>query len=524
MANDGLRGKVAIYDTTLRDGTQREGISLSVRDKLRIAQLLDQLGVAYIEAGWPASNPKDAELFERARELRFQNARLAAFGATRRSGLGAGEDAGLKALVDAGTPVVTLFGKSWPLHVTEVLRTSLDENLAMIEESVAFLRGEGREVVYDAEHFFDGWRADGDYALETLAAAARGGAQSIVLCDTNGGSLPWQIEEGMRAAGQRLGPGVTLGIHAHDDAGCGVANSLAAVRAGARQVQGTLNGYGERCGNANLCTLIPDLALKLGHDCLPEGGLAHLYELAHTVAEIANLTMDEHLPFVGRSAFAHKGGVHVAAMRRNRRSYEHVEPERVGNRSRVVVSELSGRGNILAMADELGLAVEESAAAQVVKDIKAQESNGLMFEAAEASAALLIRRRAPDYRPPFTLIDYKVIVGQRGEEASLSEATIKVAVGDEIIHTAAEGNGPVSALDAALRKALKSRFPQVERIHLVDYKVRILDGRAGTGATTRVLIDSTDGERRWSTVGASANILEASWRALADSIEYGVLP
>jgi 2-isopropylmalate synthase len=507
-----MNQRVDIYDTTLRDGTQREGISLSLDDKLRIAQLLDQFGVGYIEAGWPGSNPKDAEVFRR---LRLQNSTVVAFGATRRPGVSCDGDASVEALVESGAPVCTLFGKSWLLHVAEVLRTTPDENLRMISDTVSYLKGRGRRVIYDAEHFFDGWRADAGYALETLHAAADAGAEAVVLCDTNGGSLPWQIEEGVRAA---LPIAAKIGIHAHDDGGCAVANSLAAVRAGARHVQGTINGYGERCGNANLCAIVPDLELKLDYRCVPS--LQHLSELSRAVAEIANLAHDDHLPYVGRSAFAHKGGVHVAAMRRNPTSYQHIDPALVGNASRAVVSELSGRGNVLSKAEELGLPVEDAGA--LVREIKEGEARGLAFEAAEASVALMLKRRAADYRPPFKLVDYKVMVGQREGQATFAEATVQITVGDEVMHTAAVGNGPVSALDAALRKALRPHHPEVDAIQLVDYKVRILDGRTGTQATTRVLVDSTDGERRWSTMGASPNILEASWHALADSIEYGL--
>jgi 2-isopropylmalate synthase len=446
---------------------------------------------------------------------------LTAFGATRRPGIAASDDPGLQSLVSSEAPVCTLFGKSWGLHVTEVLRTGPDENLRMIEESVAFLRARGRRVVYDAEHFFDGYRSDPSYALESARAALRGGAEVVVLCDTNGGSLPWQVEEITRATAAALG--APLGIHTHDDTGCAVANALAAVRAGARHVQGTVNGYGERCGNANLCAVVPNLQLKLGLRCLPDGSLARLSELSHAVAEIANLSTDDHMAYVGRSAFAHKGGVHVAAMRRHPDSYQHIEPALVGNATRWVVSELSGKGSLLCKAEEFGLSVEDGTAAEVVQQIKEREAEGVSFEAAEATIALMLRRKTADYHPPFRLVDYKVIVGRRAEHTrTFAEATVQVAVGDEIHHTAAEGSGPVSALDAALRKALRPAFPAVARIQLVDYKVRILDGRDGTSAVTRVLIDSTDGERRWSTVGASTNILEASWHALADSIEYGV--
>ena len=508
---------IQLYDTTLRDGTQREGISLSLDDKLRIARLLDQFGLGYVEAGWPGSNPKDAELFARLRERPLERAEVVAFGSTRRPGVRCQEDASVTALVESGARVCTLFGKSWRLHVDEVLRTTADENLQMISDTVSYLKNLGRRVIYDAEHFFDGWRADPAYALATLRAAA--GAEALVLCDTNGGSLPWHIEEGVRAALEAC-PGAVIGIHAHDDGGCAVANSLSAVRAGARHVQGTINGYGERCGNANLCAIIPDLELKLGEPCVPD--LSRLTELSRAVAEIANLRHDDHQAYVGLSAFAHKGGVHVAAMRRNAASYQHVDPARVGNQSRAVVSELSGRGNVLSKAEELGVPVEEAAAGALVQEIKEGEARGLSFEAAEASVSLMLRRRAAGYRPPFRLVDYKVMVGQREGQPTFAEATVQIAVGEEVMHTAATGNGPVAALDAALRKALLPHYPRVDRFQLCDYKVRILDGRSGAGATTRVLVDSSDGERRWSTMGASANILEASWHALADSIEYGL--
>jgi 2-isopropylmalate synthase len=509
---------LVVYDTTLRDGTQREGISLTCGDKLRIAKRLDKLGVAFIEAGWPGSNPKDAEVFRRARDEKWENALIVAFGATRRSGIAPEDDPSLQALLEAGTQVCALFGKSWTLHVTEVLRTRPEENLRMIEESVAFLRANGRRVVYDAEHFFDGYRADASYAVETCRAALRGGAEVVVLCDTNGGSLPWQVEQVVKQVRVQLAD-APLGVHTHNDGECAVANALAAVRAGARHVQGTINGYGERCGNANLCALVPDLELKMGFKCLPEGGLKQLREVSHFVAEVANLSCDEHMAYVGRSAFAHKGGVHVAAMRRNPLSYQHIEPELVGNESRAVLSELGGRGNVLSKMEELGL---EGNARAIVDEVKQKEANGFSFEAAEASASLLLRRNSPSYRAPFKLIDYKVMIGRNGDARASAEAMIKISVGDEILHTAAEGNGPVSALDAALRKALAPAFPKVRDIQLVDYKVRILEGREGTSAITRVMIDSSDGQRQWSTAGASPNILEASWQALADSLEYGL--
>ena len=513
---------IQIYDTTLRDGTQREGISLSCDDKLRIARKLDDLGVAFIEGGWPGSNPKDAEFFERAQALQCKHALIAAFGSTCRAGGEPEDDANIRALIDAGAPVCTVVGKTWTLHVTDVLRTTLDDNLRIIERSLAYLCAQGRRVIYDAEHFFDGFKADQSYALETLRAAIRGGAETVVLCDTNGGSMPWEIAEIVREVKRAVDH--PLGIHTHNDGECAVANSLAAVREGCVQVQGTINGYGERCGNANLCSIIPDLELKLGLKCLPEGSLAKLVDAAHFVAEVANLAPDEHLAYVGKSAFAHKGGIHVAAMRRNAHSYQHIDPVRVGNQMRVVVSELSGRGNLLSKAEELGLVVDGGdEVAGVLNDIKALEARGFSFEAAEASVALMLKRQQPGYTPPFELIDFSVNVEHRQGRGVFAEATIKVRVDGEVIHTAAEGNGPVNALDAALRKALTPVYPRLAHFRLADYKVRILDGDRGTAATTRVLIDTHNGAQRWSTVGASANIVEASWQALADSVEYGLM-
>jgi len=511
---------IQVYDTTLRDGTQREGISLSCNDKLRIARKLDELGVAFIEGGWPGSNPKDAEFFERARDLDWPTARIAAFGATCRAQGGPDDDANIRALLSAATPVCTVVGKSWTLHVTDVLRTTLDDNLRIIEASLAYLRAQGRRVIYDAEHFFDGYRADPAYALETLRAAVRGGAELVVLCDTNGGSLPWDVTTVVRAVKTELGH--PLGIHTHNDGECAVANTLAAVREGVVQVQGTINGYGERCGNANLCAIIPDLELKLGQPCLPEGGLSRLFEVAHFVAEVANLAPDEHAAYVGKSAFAHKGGIHVAAMRRNEHSYQHIDPALVGNEMRVVVSELSGRGNLLSKAQEFGLGDESAAGvADVLNEIKALEAKGFSFEAAEASVAIMLRRQQPGYQPPFELIDYAVNVEDRHGRI-FAEARVKVRVAGEVLHTVADGNGPVNALDAALRKALVTHYPHIADFTLADYKVRILDGANGTAAITRVLIDTQNGARRWSTVGASPNIIEASWRALADAVEYGL--
>ncbi len=514
---------IQIYDTTLRDGTQREGLSLSGADKLRVARQLDELGVQFIEGGWPGSNPKDAEFFERARDLEWRHALIAAFGATCRVGGGPEDDANIAALLEARTPVCTVVGKTWTLHVSDVLRTTPDENLRIIAESLAYLKAQGRRVIYDAEHFFDGYKADPAYALETLRAAVRGGAETVVLCDTNGGTMPWEITAILRTVGAALAH--PLGIHTHNDGECAVANTLAAVREGASQVQGTINGYGERCGNANLCAIIADLELKLGERCLPDGHLARLYDVAHFVAEVANLAPDEHQAYVGKSAFAHKGGIHVAAMRRNPRSYQHVEPERVGNQMRVVVSELSGRGNLLSKAEEYGLEVDGGEeVAGVLSEIKALEAQGFAFEAAEASVALMMKRQQPGYQAPFEMIDFSVNVEHRRGRGIFAEATVKVKVPGvpDVLHTVAEGNGPVNALDKALRKALLPHFPPLAHFQLADYKVRILDGNNGTGATTRVLIDTQNGAKRWTTVGASANIIEASWRALADAVEYGL--
>jgi 2-isopropylmalate synthase len=514
------RPTVRIYDTTLRDGTQREGISLSAADKIRVARMLDRLGVAFLELGWPGSNPKDAEVFERARDVAWTTSVVAAFGSTRRAGLVPEDDPQVAALLSTHAPVCTIFGKSSLLHVREVLRITPEENLRMIAETVAYLVAQGRRVVYDAEHFFDGYVEDAQFALETVRAAASAGAETVVLCDTNGGTLPWDIEERLRAVLAAVS--VPVGIHTHDDVGCGVANAIAAVRAGARHVQGTVNGYGERCGNANLCSIVPSLELKLGCRCLREGALAELTHVAREVAEIANLAPDAHAPYVGRSAFAHKGGVHVAAIRRYPRSYEHVDPALVGNRTRVVVSELSGRGNVLAKAEEYDVALAEGAENEVVRGVKEMEARGYAFESAEASVTLLMKRQSPSYAPPFELVDYKVFCGQRGREEPFADASIKIRVGGSVVHTAAEGNGPVGALDAALRKALAAAYPEVTGIRLEDYKVRILDSVAGTSATVRVLIESGLGDERWTTVGASENVLEASWLALVDGIEYGL--
>ncbi len=517
-----MKQRVAIYDTTLRDGSQREGISFSVADKLRITKLLDELGVDYIEGGWPGSNPKDATYFDQVRAIELRHSKIAAFGSTRRKGISPADDGNIRALVEANTPVVTVVGKTSMLHVTDVLRTTPAENLKMIEDSLAYLKAQGKEIIYDAEHFFDGAKLDMEYGFDTLAAAAAGGADVIVLCDTNGGSMPWEVAEFVYKA-RELFPESQFGIHTHNDSEVAVANSLAAVRAGAAHVQGTINGYGERCGNANLCSVIPDLIIKMGLPCLAQdGNLAALTHLSRAVAEIANLAPDAHLPYVGKSAFAHKGGIHVAAIRRNVDSYQHIEPIQVGNETRVLVSDLAGRGNLLSKADELGLDVSKDEAAQVLNDIKELESAGFSFEGAEASVAVRLRRAAPNYKPLFNLLDFTVIVEDRRGRGQLAEAMVKLDVDGDVMHTAAEGNGPVNALDLALRKALLPQYPALRDIQLVDYKVRILDGENATGAVTRVLIDSYNGTKRWSTVGAGTDIICASWLALVDSVEYGL--
>ena len=513
---------IQIYDTTLRDGTQRTDISLSLKDKLAIANRLDDLGVAYIEGGWPGSNPKDVEFFERTSKIAWKNARLAAFGSTCQANKAADEDTQILALLEAGTPVCTVFGKTSILHVTEVLRTTLENNLRMIEQSLAVLHSRGRSVIYDAEHFFDGYREDPAYAIETLKAAVRGGAEMVVLCDTNGGTMPWQVSEMVRAVKAAIP--LPLGIHAHNDSECAVANSIAAVLEGCVQVQGTINGYGERCGNANLCSIIPNLQFKLGLSSLPEGNLPRLFDLAHYVAEVANLAPDEHLAYVGRAAFAHKGGIHVAAMRRSPRSYQHIDPALVGNQMEVVVSELSGKGNLLNIIEEHGIGIQpEAQTNKVLKEIKRLEALGFSFEAAEASVIMMFKRNQPDYVAPFELIDFSAIVENRQGRGLFAEATVKVCVNGKVVHTAAEGNGPVNALDTALRKALGAAYPGINHFHLSDYKVRILDADSGTSATTRVLIETHNGHKSWSTVGASTNIIEASWQALVDSVEYGLL-
>jgi 2-isopropylmalate synthase len=521
---------VVLYDTTLRDGTQGENITLSLADKLRVARMLDEFGFPFIEGGWPGSNPKDIEFFARARKQRWERAKLAAFGSTRHRANRPEDDPNLHELVAAETPVVSIFGKSWLLHVTEVLGATPQENLDMIADSVAFVADRGREAVYDAEHFFDGYRADREYALATLRAARQAGSRTLVLCDTNGGTLTGELVDivgDVRASleADRDAPQVTWGIHTHNDAELAVANSIAAVAAGVRHVQATINGYGERCGNANMVSILANLALKTSHELVPAGGgeLAGLTELSRSVAEIANVAPHDYQPYVGRSAFAHKGGVHGAAVAKVERSYQHVDPTTVGNSGRLVVSELGGKANTAIRARQLGHelegVVDPKELSQLIKQL---ENEGLAFEGAEASFELLIRRHAADYQAPFRILDYTVLVEQRSERELLAEATVKVEVAGEVLHTAADGNGPVNALDGALRKALAAFYPVLDTVHLVDYKVRILDGHAATAARTRVIIDSQDGARTWSTMGSDTNIIAASAAALADSLEYAI--
>jgi 2-isopropylmalate synthase len=523
---------VTLYDTTLRDGTQGENVTLSLADKLRVARMLDEYGMPFIEGGWPGSNPKDIDFFKAARSMTWRTAKLAAFGSTRHRANSAETDPNLRELVAAETPVVTIFGKSWLLHVTEVLGATPQENLDMVADSVRFIVERGRELVYDAEHFFDGYRDDPDYALSTLRAARQAGARTLVLCDTNGGTLTDElvrIVTDVRAAleGDAAAPDapVTWGIHTHNDAELAVANSMAAVAAGVRHVQATINGYGERAGNANMVSIVANLALKTSHELVPAGGgaLAGLTELSRSVAEIANLSPNDWQPYVGRSAFAHKGGVHGAAVAKVERSYQHIEPAAVGNVGRLVVSELGGRANTRIRAEQLGHQLDGVIDPKVLSElVKQLESEGLAFEGAEASFELLIRRHQADYVAPFRIVDYTCLVEQRSGRELLAEATVKVEVDGEVLHTAADGNGPVNALDAALRKALRAFYPQLDDVHLYDYKVRILDGDSATAARTRVIIDSSDGALEWSTMGSDTNIIAASAQALADSLEYAI--
>lgn len=516
---------VVLYDTTLRDGAQAEGVSFSLDDKIRIAQRLDRLGIDYIEGGWPGSNPKDMEFLQRWPDYGLKHATLCAFGSTRRAGTPVAEDANLRAIVESGVPVAAIFGKSWDFHVTSVLRATLDENLAMIEESVRFLRSKGLRVFFDGEHFFDGYRSNPDYAIRTLEAAASAGAEVLVLCDTNGGFLPQYVSPIVAEVVRRF-PGVDIGLHMHNDAGTGVANTLVGVDSGARHVQGTMNGYGERAGNADLCTIIANLKLKMAVDCVTEEQLSQLTKTSHFIDEIANRRPNPYQPYVGRSVFTHKAGVHVNALLKHPVTYEHIDASLVGNRRRVVISELSGGSNIRYKAREFDLNIDNDPdrIASILNSVKNLEYEGYSFEGAEASFELMLRRTLGLHEDLFQLEGFRLIIEKKGNNGPpVSEATVKIKIGDETIHTAAEGDGPVNALDNALRKALIQVYPEIERIALTDYKVRVLDEESGTAAKVRVLIESTSGEYPWGTVGVSTNIIEASWRALADSIEYGLL-
>src|SRR4051812_34278977 len=527
-----LPKRVEIYDTTLRDGAQLEGISLTVDDKLRIAEQLDWLGVKYIEAGWPGANPKDDEVFKRAQsELQLETSVLVAFGMTRRVKGKVDSDDTLRHLVEAKTATVCIVGKTWDYHVLEALGTTLDEGVAMVTDSIDYLKGLGLEVLFDAEHFFDGFKRNPEFSLRVIEGAAQKGVDRLVLCDTNGGALPHEVERIVAEVVEYVGQDVAVGVHLHDDTGCGVANALAGVRGGATQVQGTINGYGERTGNCNLTTIIPNLTVKMGIETLPPGRLERLTPVAHHVAELVNMSLNPQAAYVGSSAFAHKAGLHVSAIAKRPDAYEHIPPDTVGNGTRFVMSELAGRSTVQLKASELGLELDGPTVNQVVDTLKHLEHEGYHFEVADASLELLMRRTAGWEPGWFRVESFRVITDDASPTTSAgeapdgvpTEATIKVWVGEERLIATAEGNGPVNALDLALRDALAERFPALERVHLTDYKVRVLDTDKGTGAITRVLLDSTDGEQSWTTIGVSENIIEASWQALSDSIVYGLL-
>lgn len=517
-----MKPDVEIYDTTLRDGSQGEGINFSLADKLRIAEKLDIFGVHYIEGGWPGSNPKDMEFFQQAKKRKWKNAKIASFGFTRKKGIAVEDDEQIRMLLDSGSPVITIVGKTWLLHVTEVLRVKPEENLAMIADTIRFLKDHGKTVVYDAEHSFDGYKDQPEYALATWQAAEKAGADCICLCDTNGGCLPSEISRITSGVVRKLN--AQIGIHTHNDCGFGVANAIAALEAGATHVQGTVNGYGERTGNCNLISVIPTLAFKMGKTGVPAKSLPKLKELSQFVDEMANIRHDPRQPWVGQTAFAHKGGIHVHAIERLARSYEHIEPEKIGNHRRVLVSDMSGRTNILVKAQELGfkMTAETPELRTITSRIKELENLGFEYEAAEGSLALLIRKILKHQEPPFTVDAYHVSMRGNGT-TSVCEATVKLKVGDQQAHTVAEGDGPVNALDSALRAALVKFYPQLKKVNLTDYKVRILESSTGTAAKTRVLIECTDGHDEWGTVGVSENIIEASLQALTDGIEYALL-
>jgi 2-isopropylmalate synthase len=513
--------QIHLYDTTLRDGMQGEGMSLSADEKVRVAHALDALGIHYIEAGFPSSNPKEEALFELLARERFGHALVCAFGMTRRRDLAAADDPALRLLAGCFAPVCTLVGKTWRLHLEKVINTPPEENLELIRDSVAFLVGEGKRVIYDAEHFFDAYRDDPEYALRCLLAALEAGAENVTICDTNGSSLPAQVAEATARVVREVG-GERVGIHTHNDAECGVANSLAAVEQGASLVQGTMNGIGERCGNANLVSILPALQLKMGYECVTDEQLSGLTQTAHLIDELCNMTPDRNQPYVGRNAFAHKGGMHVAGVRSDARTFEHLDPDVVGNRRELLVSELSGKGTVLARAEEAGLELTPERAMHAVERLKELEHRGYHFEAADASFDLLLRKESGAYEPLFRLESFRVITEKREDGKVQTEATIKVwARGERLVRTA-EGNGPVNALDRALRDAIIDLYPRLRDIELVNYKVRIIDEHKGTGAVTRVLIDASDSDETWGTIGVSENIIEASWEALVDSLEYAL--
>jgi len=512
--------QITLYDTTLRDGTQGEKIALSAEDKLRILGKLDEFEIPYVEGGWPGSNPKDVRFFKMARKVPLKATRLTAFGSTRRAQTKAEDDRHIKALLKTEVETVAVFGKSWDLHVSKILGASLEENLDMIEDTISYLKKQGRLVVYDAEHFFDGYKHNPTYALRTIEAAVKGGADTVVLCDTNGGTLPHDIYAAMKKVMAQIT--VPVGIHAHDDCGLALANAITAVRAGATMVQGTINGYGERCGNTDLVSAIGNLQLKMGHECIPPDKLRRLTELSRYVSEVANVPPLNQRPFVGKSAFAHKGGVHVSAILKDPAAYEHIEPEEVGNRRRVLVSDLSGKSTIAYKAREMEIKAEGNGydSEKIVAEIKKLEDQGYQFDAAEGSLELLIRKVTGQFEEPFKLESFRVIIEKNRSGPSTAQATIKISVGEDYEITAAEGDGPVNALDNALRKALTKFFPQIEEMGLVDFKVRVIDGGGGTAAKVRVQIESRDPREIWSTIGVSENVIEASWQALVDSVQY----
>jgi 2-isopropylmalate synthase len=527
--NTNSKETITLYDTTLRDGAQREGLSLSLEDKIRIARKLDAMGLPFIEGGWPGANPKDAQFFLELQKNPLKQAQIVAFCSTRRSDKKAAEDPLIQAILNAGTKWVTIFGKSWDFHVIEGLKTTLDENLNMIADTITYLRSQNRRVIYDAEHWFDGYKKNPEYAIKTLKTALESGAEWLVFCDTNGGTLPHEITKIVQEVKAKIGDQCQIGIHTHNDSETAVANAIAAVLEGARMVQGTINGYGERCGNANLCSLIPNFQLKLGFNCIEKEQLIQLTETSRLISEIANLAPDDHAAYVGRSAFAHKGGIHVSAVEKNPFTYEHISPELIGNQRRIVISDQSGLSNVLIKAQKFGIDLDkqDQRCKQILAHLKELENQGYQFEAAEASFALLMKEALGQRKPIFELkrlqINCDIQEGTEDNFNSEAIATVKISVNGQDIWEAAEGNGPVSALDTALRKALQNFYPQIAKFYLTDYKVRILEGGLGTSAKTRVLVESSNGQKRWTTVGVSGNILEASYRAVVDGIEYGLM-